>query len=308
MASRTLGILKSLDQAGVRPIAVASHPRSGTHLCIDMLRLNFPDCHSWKLPFEGADHLYVDVDDRDPNLEAMTRVKRPLVKTHTLPGFVPLKPLWNDQTAIDADLADWLNHNATFLYPYRAGREAVRSLYQFLNTEAWGERMTFSKFLRQRVNGTSRARAWALHVRAWMEQCPDCCFAMERLLREPRKVICQIAKAVDLPWVDQDVSVPPAPKTQLMWRLARRASIFPNTTAIPGQAGPDAPGKWQEVFSEADREFFHQEAGDLLIQLGFEASDEWVTSRTTNEPQCRGDHRLLHRFSAVPVVSPVARF
>ena len=304
-----LGKLKLLDQAGARPIVIASHPRSGTHLCIDILRLNFTECHSWKLPFEAADHLYLNVDDREPNLDAMTRVKRPLVKTHTLPDFVPLKPLWNDETQINPDLADWLNHNAAFVYPYRDGRESLRSLYQFLNVEAWGEQMTFSKFLRQRANGISRPRAWAMHVMAWMERCPDACFAMERLLLEPREVVGQIAHAANLPWADQTVCVPPAPKSQLMWRLARRASVFPNTTAIPGQAGPDAPGKWQDIFSEADREFFHQEAGDLLIQLGYETSDRWVGGEaSTKHSAYQPPHELDRQFPVLPAMHPAARF
>ena len=57
MSGETRELLRRLDRLGVRPVVVASHPRSGTHLCIDTLRLNAPACASWKWPFERADRL-----------------------------------------------------------------------------------------------------------------------------------------------------------------------------------------------------------------------------------------------------------
>jgi hypothetical protein len=65
-------------------------------------------------------------------------------------------------------------------------------------------------------------------------------------------------------------------------RLRRRASVLPVSTAIE-MAGPAKD--WTQVFSAADREFFHREAGDLLIRLGYETSDQWVGS--TSQPPMR---------------------
>ncbi len=45
-----------------RPIEVASHMRSGTHLMIDLLRRQFADCGSWKWPGERNDMLYLPLD------------------------------------------------------------------------------------------------------------------------------------------------------------------------------------------------------------------------------------------------------
>jgi hypothetical protein len=34
-------------------------------------------------------------------------------------------------------------------------------------------------------------------------------------------------------------------------------------------------GDWQNVFTEEDKRVFKEEAGDLLIKLGYEESDQW---------------------------------
>jgi hypothetical protein len=84
-------LLEWLQASGCRPIIVASHPRSGTHLLIDCLRLNFAECHSWKYPLERINRLYLSwaslcgeaphLTDR-ASARTLARVARPLVKTH----------------------------------------------------------------------------------------------------------------------------------------------------------------------------------------------------------------------------------
>ena len=39
-----------LEQLPTRPVVVASHPRSGTHLMIDVIRRHFKPCRGWKWP------------------------------------------------------------------------------------------------------------------------------------------------------------------------------------------------------------------------------------------------------------------
>jgi len=76
----------------VRPIIVASHPRSGTHLLIDTLRRQFAKCRSWKWPGERLDRLYCNIDELNGTRELLhekkavdilRRVERPIVKTHS---------------------------------------------------------------------------------------------------------------------------------------------------------------------------------------------------------------------------------
>lgn len=49
--------------AGIgKPIIVASHPRSGTHLTMDLLRKQFPACVTYKLPTQPLDRLYLALE------------------------------------------------------------------------------------------------------------------------------------------------------------------------------------------------------------------------------------------------------
>src|SRR4051794_27731921 len=52
-------LARELARPERRPVVVASHPRSGTHLLIDLLRRQFPACASWKYPLERMDRLYL---------------------------------------------------------------------------------------------------------------------------------------------------------------------------------------------------------------------------------------------------------
>src|SRR5437764_9896505 len=93
MPGDTASVMRELEEKGSRPIVVASHPRSGTHLCIDLLRLNFEPCRSRKAWFERADRLYFGLDaiakaDAEivPTLfkQILGRVARPIVKSDAM--------------------------------------------------------------------------------------------------------------------------------------------------------------------------------------------------------------------------------
>ena len=58
----------SLDEVG-RPIVVATHRRSGTHLTIDTLRRNFPECRPRMLPLESLHRSYLNLDRMNKNSE-----------------------------------------------------------------------------------------------------------------------------------------------------------------------------------------------------------------------------------------------
>lgn len=52
-----------------KPIIVATYPRSGTHLTIDLLRKQFQECESWKFLGESKSNLYLDIDPLLPSLQ-----------------------------------------------------------------------------------------------------------------------------------------------------------------------------------------------------------------------------------------------
>lgn len=61
----------------------------------------------------------------------------------------------------------------------------------------------------------------------------------------------------------------------IIGRWARMIESQPESTAILGNYHQKSQ-KWRQIFTQSDREFFHKEAGDLLIKLGYEESDNWV--------------------------------
>jgi hypothetical protein len=179
---------------------------------------------------------------------------------------------------LDAGLAGWTWENARIVYMYRDGREVMRSFHLFFATET-DHPQSFSEFLRTKINGRSHARLWADHVESWLAEDRALCVSMESLLARPADTIVRIARHADLP-VPAAAKLPPRCDKDLAGRLLRRAGMHPISSAVSSRYSSDPTPHWTDVFSPADREFFHQEAGHLLTRLGYEKSDNWVGSHS----------------------------
>jgi hypothetical protein len=80
-----------------KPVVIASHPRSGTHLTIDLIRKQFYEYQSWKYPGESTQNLYLDLGrllpkhkrriDSSKAVKLLQRSERPIIKTYSLPHF-----------------------------------------------------------------------------------------------------------------------------------------------------------------------------------------------------------------------------
>lgn len=283
MSHATAWLLGKLAEDACQPIVVASHPRSGTHLCIDALRLNFAGCHSWKLPFERADKLYCTLDDwgaagrvqPEPILRILHRIRRPLIKTHALPALRSI-PVWGPAgKSNDAQLARWAWDNSRTIYMYRDGREVMRSFHLFFATAAVGKPQPFREFLREKIDGRSRVRIWANHVESWLAQKRAVCMSMEFMLSNPTRAMEKIAIHIDLP-APTDPRLPSRCDNDMGERIWRRAVMSPMSTAISSRHSCSPQPHWTDVFGPSDREFFCREAGNMLIHLGYEPSDKWV--------------------------------
>ena len=95
-----------------RRVVLATHRRSGTHLTLDLLRRQFPDCRARKKPFQALESLYLNLDALGaPRLLALDRARRllgraarPIVKTHASPALEEFEP--GPQAFARAVLAD----------------------------------------------------------------------------------------------------------------------------------------------------------------------------------------------------------
>ncbi len=285
MSQDMAAMLRAVNKDRCRPIVVASHPRSGTQLCIDTLRINFKPCWTRKNWFEPADGLYLGLDESAPANQTLdlyrisrilSRARRPIVKTHALSdlhhGGVE-RPAWT----IDQHVANWLNDRSSFIYIYRDGRDVLRSLYHYMQPIAPEARVPFSQFIRQRVNGVSRVAAWAQHVRSWRIRAGVCHVKMEELVNQPFETLNRLAADLDLPPAPDEPQIPRRCDADFLSRAWRRLVPTPSSTAIvPRHEVAEYSTSRQAFSQEADRRFFHAEAGDLLIELGYEQSADWV--------------------------------
>lgn len=266
-----------LDSLG-QPILVASHPRSGTHLTIDLLRRQFSECSSWKYPGEPLDRLYLAVEGliaTQKKISAKTaksilrRSPRPLLKTHANPRLSHL-------TQDYADLKSWVLQNATKIYVMRDGRSVLCSLHLFMQSFDPTARCSLSQFLRQEANGQSRVKAWSSHIQAWIDQPHVHLLKFEDLIHQPHQTLTDLGRLLALKPKYVEPYLPRSPKTIWHGRLSRLTQTQPESTAIIGYYGGQKGQKWHKAFTPKDREFFHAEAGTLLQKLGYIDGDDWI--------------------------------
>ncbi|MEM9446955.1 MAG: sulfotransferase domain-containing protein [Cyanobacteria bacterium P01_E01_bin.6] len=262
------------------PVLVASHPRSGTHLTIDTLRKQFLACASWKYPGEPLDRLYVPLEGLIakrkgiPLQTAITilgRSPRPLIKTHAYPALAHL-------TSEHGGLQEWIHQKAHKIYVVRDGRSVLCSLHVFMQSFSPETRCSLSEFLQQQVNGKSRVRAWAEHVKAWADLPDIYVLKFEDLIKKPRQTIASLAESLELMPRYVEPLLPQSPQNIWQGRWARLTQWQPESSAIIGYYNGQKTQQWQEAFKESDRVFFHQEAGDLLLKLGYLTDDTWVNN------------------------------
>jgi hypothetical protein len=274
-------VLRTLRQ---KPIVVLTHRRSGTHLVIDLLRRQFEECDSWKWWGEGNGRLYVSLDaqcaaEARPRLRTAVRIlrrcRRPLIKTHRVfvGGEAPPLP---DAVEPHDEWKEWLERDAQVVYVYRDGRDVLTSLQLLEAKRDPSNWRPHAEFLRQRIGGINRVRLWARHVEAGLALPDVIPIAFEELVADPRQALAVLSDRLGMRprWVE-----PLLPRRFASIWESRRARLFarrPESTAILGRPGEHAPFDWRDVYTAADRAFFHEQAGDALIRLGYERSDAWV--------------------------------
>ena len=278
----------SLQRLSARPIVVASHPRSGTHLMIDLLRKQFAECRSWKFPGERLDRLYCNLDIMhwDPApvpwstaVRILGRTSRPVVKTHAWPDW----QWWffkDHSGELGTAWKNWLDRNAEFMYVYRDGRAVMCSYYLFCRgCDPDVRNMGLSTFMRQSHEGRSRVAAWADHVRAWMGRERVRSYRFEDVTRRTDELLQTLARDMDLTRTYRQPMLPRPLRRLTHSRLQRLFGVRPESSAVLGDQKGPAKLRWQEQFTLDDRRFFHEESEGLLVELGYEANDEWVAGK-----------------------------
>ena len=99
----------------------------------------------------------------------------------------------------------------------------------------------------------------------WLEQPQVLCLRFEDLILQRQQALGRI-----LDYLAQRGFTPQVERPQAIAALAQAIAPKKSGTFRKGK-----PGNWEEHFSEANKAFFKETTGDLLVQLGYEANNEW---------------------------------
>jgi hypothetical protein len=99
----------------------------------------------------------------------------------------------------------------------------------------------------------------------WLEQPEVLCLRFEDLILDRQAALGKL-----LDYLVQRGFTPTLPRPQELAILQQAIAPQKSGTFRKGQ-----PGNWREHFSQANKAFFKENAGDLLVRLGYEQSNDW---------------------------------
>ena len=251
-----------------RPVIVASHRRSGTHLMIDLLRRQFEACDAWKWPAEGLDVLYTDLDrlgrHRRPlvadRLHArLARAAAPLFKTHLRPDFGPVADAQREFIA-------HLRHRARVIYTVRDGRAVLVSARLHEQRLGLDVGDTLLDYLQLERDGESRVRAWARHVEEWMSSEGVLVVRYEDVVSQTARTLARVGEFLGHDARMRQPLAPPLVRGTWQKRALRLTHRRPPTTAL---TPPTASRPWREQYGPEEQAVFEREAGAVMRKLGY---------------------------------------
>ena len=267
---------------GVRPIVVASHRRSGTHLMLDLLRRQFPACRPpFRLGVNPHRYLYFVLDRFRPThrshvgiaacLNMMATAKMPCLKTHSTPEF-------KEFIEESKPLCEQILRESVVVYCVRDVRAVLASLHAFEAVAEGGPRVQFRDYIREEVGGRPRPLIWADHIRAWLEGHPEHhAVHYEDVVGDPGAVLEDLASWLgEEPERVEPILPPKLRYRQQLW-MARLTGV-PKSTNVMGRKWRVRPVDWRTAFSDADLAFLEEHAGDAMRRLGYIAGDNWSQS------------------------------
>ena len=258
--------LAALDDgrlSGKQGVAVLSHPRSGTHLTIDLLRRNFPILSPPKPLFAPLDALYVSLDAVLIEGSDAPSVRRcvyglsyhaiPIIKTHWV------DPDLGNLAERSKALARWFDEKTIKLYIIRNPVNVFPSLHVFeREIGAVGS---------DRLDWLDRKSAyWARHVDSWCQRDDVMVIRFEDLIADARKYVDDIgARNPELRAAPHDPALPP-PTRLLTHNRLQRLSRYPQSTEILSLKTPE---RFSVLFSEEERAAFRKNTEATCKRFGY---------------------------------------
>lgn len=262
-----------------RPILIASHPRSGTHLMLDLMRRQFPDTRSWRLWGKPLDHLYLNIErttsDHRHFGKALTarvleRPRRALIKTHYLADF---SASWVEEETgpLPAPVKEAVK-NASKIYVHRDPRDVMVSYMQFLSgfrpDIAAMDLMGFMKAPHW-AGRTDMLGWWVEHVRSWQDMDGVLMVSYRDLIKAPQATVKMIATHTDCKPLMQTPILPPKVTSISRTRADRLLKLAPSSTAIIADKDKFPPYDWKKTMTNSDHEWLESRAKSIMTTLGY---------------------------------------
>jgi len=282
----------------LRPVLVASHPRSGTHLVMDLFRRQFRSLDTWRLWGLPLDYLYLNLERlgaenrRFPEARAKSIVNRPrraLVKTHIQADF---EAGWAaDETVPPSQ--PWLEFvsQAHAIYVVRHPMDVMASYHQFLSgiDEKVGK-LDFMSFLRSaHWDGTStRLEWWDRHLGGWEVRKDVTVLRYEDVVGRTSETLTRVSDRLgELP-AGRHPLLPPKVISIGRARVDRLLRLSPESTAIVADRNRFPAHDWRRALKNTDVSWIEERIGDTLTRFGY-ALDP--TRRIISPPHCPNNVR-----------------
>ena len=254
-----------------KPIMIITHERSGTHLCMDSLRNYFQETYLKQNPFQKTRRLYwvLPTEKLSSFIQSLQNAKsRPFIKTHLTTDLRIVKEPAQRQ------LFHLLFEESDHLYVVRDGRDVLVSYFYFRIKFDQGTR-DFSTYLRSPLRSGPRTvvKYWADHVTEWRNQLgQDKLVYFESLRNEMTKTVTSLGHSLGL--TRNNLPIEPIPVDKQRWIRAIKCAlgIQQSSAVLPGRGNSKT---WKSHFSEADKDYFKEIAGQVLIDLGYEKDMDW---------------------------------
>lgn len=227
-----------------KPILVISHERSGTHLLINTIGLNYSR-------FKNESWIDVSNNQHETIVAEFFQRKRENIILKSHHQYYSFIQCWKS-----------VRQNNHCFYVIRDGRDVLVSWFHHCRTQGFfeGKNITFSQFIRSKLperreywydrkQSRNMIERWKIHVESWIDK--DVNIVRYRdLLDNFEKTLLRIA------YILYEI-----PDTQIKPILFQHRSINPRRGAV---------GDWKSHFKDSDLNLFYDITGDLNKRLGFD--------------------------------------
>lgn len=162
------------------------------------------------------------------------------------------------------------------IYLVRDGRDVYVSYYYY-RLKQLEEGITFSEYLRRKDHFPS---LWKEHVESWLiwdQPQPNLLLVRyEDLLSKPETELRKMVEFIGVERTDDVIShAVEVSRFDKMREIDQNKGRKYNLTGTKDFVRKGKAGTWQDEFSQEDRAYFKENAGSLLIQLGYENDLDW---------------------------------